>query len=282
LLTLLASVPGWWLLADGTIPLSPVSLALLVAVPLAVAELLLAAVNALADPRGFSRGGLLATATVALVVAGVVLVLKPEWLFGLAEPAWLLATPSTHFDHGPAGPSVPELTADILGLKPEQRRTIDRILQKTAAEYLRMEESHTSERAWNNQTGHLHVTIDPFPKVLEALKEQAWADMDAVLDEKQQKLARERLRIDELFNWAGRERMSYDIWKEGGRFVFSISRQGPTSTGSSGPSLPGRLRLPEELRRHWESNTGRSTSRAVISPPPKSEAPARSTPGTSK
>jgi tRNA A-37 threonylcarbamoyl transferase component Bud32 len=263
-LFLLASAPGWWLLADGTFHLapSPVLFGLLLLVPWLVAELLLAGINTLAERRGAPRGGLLAAATAVLVVAGIILALKPEWMFGLTEPAWTLATPSKNFAHTADGPAVPDRAAELLGLHPEQQRVVNHVLQDMVAEYRRLEESYTRDRYRDPETGHLHVTIDPFPNQLDAIRERAWADLALVMEERQLKLAQERLLpIGELLNWSGRARMDIDIWRDHGHFGYTI--RGGHQTGAPMPMR----RLPEELRRHWEATTQKRTTSAIPPPP---------------
>jgi hypothetical protein len=104
---------------------------------------------------------------------------------------------------------------------------------------------------------NLTVTISPFREEAEAFLKQVWAELDEVVDEQQQVIARERLPLRQAFGTYGfgGPTVEIAISKVGGEFYYATTFKWPrhSDKGDKGDEVSSGVgkTLPDEYRRFW-------------------------------
>ncbi len=160
----------------------------------------------------------------------------------------------------PEGPALSDGFARIsLELQPSQVQKFNEILQATYKEYQVLLEQHTQQDT--DEDGHLITTITPFPKDITKLDERMWSELDPILNEKQQGLARLNLPLHPkravgtrslhdrgIFGW-GDHNFRIEIWRVGQWYHWIVRDE---SISPSPFPEQRQSELPEEFRRFWE------------------------------
>jgi serine/threonine protein kinase len=170
---------------------------------------------------------------------------KSERVAHVPSPGWVI---------GNDGPILTDTFAGVvLGLEPSKIDHTNRALQNIYREYLTIEAQHTERET--NEAGHSVVRIGPFVRDIEKLENRLWTELDAIMDERQQSIARLNLNLDPaaarpinvpvpvnelvqpgFFGW-GELGLHLEIWRVGTWYHWT-ARTGRYESSSNAPELP--------------------------------------------
>jgi hypothetical protein len=160
----------------------------------------------------------------------------------------------------PDGPALSDGFAQIsLELEPSQIQKFNEVLQATYKEYQVFLEQHTQQNT--DENGHFITAITSFPEAITKLEEKMWSQLDPILSEEQQRIARFNLPLHPkrarstrslhdrgIFGW-GDHNFLIEIWRVG-QWYHWIVRDG--SIARSSFPMQKAPQLPEEFRRFWK------------------------------
>lgn len=145
----------------------------------------------------------------------------------------------------------------VLNLDQTQLDSFNKILQVTYQDYIKLERQHTQQAL--DASGRHVLTIEAFPHEVAKLEDQMWSQLDPLLTQEQQRIARYNLRLHPpepyvgismveltlpgFFGW-GRDGALLEIWRVGAWFHWRIQARG-YDTSESAPELPA------PLKRFW-------------------------------
>jgi tRNA A-37 threonylcarbamoyl transferase component Bud32 len=172
-------------------------------------------------------------------------------------------TSSHNWIMGPDGPRLDDRFARLsLQLDPTQTDQVNRILQTAYLDYLAIEAQHVERQEVNSK--RVIITIRPHPEAVAESEDNLWSQLDAILDSKQQRIARLNLHLDPresrvgvpladlvkpgFFGW-GKSGAKIEIWRVGTWYHWKVAtRDREYDTEKYDAPAP---QLPEELRRFW-------------------------------
>jgi hypothetical protein len=168
---------------------------------------------------------------------------------------------------GPSGPALTHEFASILHLEPPQIERVNKILKTMHTESLALETSNTEQHY--NVSGHLIVTIQPYPGPVAKLENQLWTELDGIFSPEQQSFARLNLELDRpegrpaktmadmagpgYFGW-GKEGARIELWHVGTWHHWNVKTPKARYSGNA-PELP------VEYRRFWKEPPNDPASR---------------------
>jgi hypothetical protein len=160
---------------------------------------------------------------------------------------------------GPNGPLLTDsFASQVLMLRSGQIEKVNGALQEVYREFLVIEQPNIEQHT--DEAGHLVVTITPFRPQVEKLENRLWSELDAILDPRQQSIARLNLKLDQpvtvpgvtvsdligpgFFGW-GKDGARLEIWRVGAWYHWKVSARGYLDS-SRAPQLPA------TYRRFWK------------------------------
>ena len=174
--------------------------------------------------------------------------------------AFFMPRPSPGWNLQPNGPVLTDDFAQgVLRLEPSRADRVNAILQTIYREFLAVEAKNTDRD--KDDAGHVVVKINPFPGATAKLENRLWSELDAILDTREQSLARWNLQLDApklqgkrpianadlagpgFFGW-GKDGARIDLWRVGSWYHWRVHSRGIEDSGSA-------PQLPENYRRFW-------------------------------
>jgi hypothetical protein len=201
-----------------------------------------------------SPGSVLAGLLLVAILAPCVLLPVMWWRLRAGPPERTPATVSVGLMMDAEGPSIGDELVQIMQLTPPQRELVNKTLQKFYPMYKKLADENTEHET--DARGHQVTRIRPFDDPLGSLEDRFWSAVDPVLDEQQQRVGREHLRLRQgAFQCGG---LHIEIWREGAWYHWQGSRtwQEGSRRVSSGPFEGSGPQLPEEYRHFWKEPPG--------------------------
>jgi hypothetical protein len=226
--------------------------------------------------RSFIKGSGLRSLLIAGVCLVIVLVLiralrsdssprpaSPQPLIFEGSPHGMMPVYSPFWELTPTGPTLTdEFARNVLNLRPEQTAGANKALKAIYQDALNVE-SRNSE--WvTDGAGRVSVAIRPYPVETMQLEDRLWSELDAILDPKQQDLARLNLKLEPrklpssvplpnselagpgFFGW-GKDGARIEVWRVGSWYRWRVRSRG-SEDSSTAPQLPA------GLRRFWKES----------------------------
>jgi hypothetical protein len=147
------------------------------------------------------------------------------------------------------GPVLSRRMSNALKLAPTQTQDVNRILRRYGQDFARLERRHTTRS--KDETGHVHVTIQPFASEMSTFMDRLWTDLGAVLTADQLETAKS-LHFDRLFPHAGAETVNVELWTDStGEFHYVETEQRDTNSVSNTNVDHGVHPSPMPARYRW-------------------------------
>jgi hypothetical protein len=180
------------------------------------------------------------------------------------SPAPLVPAPSPDWLLGPKGPELSDQFAQSLlpNSQPRKVAQVNEVLQTIYKEAVALEARNTDRHI--DDSGHVVVSIKPYPRPIAKLEDRLWSELDQILDVQQQSLARMNLTLDapkltshkpipredlvgpDFFCW-GKDGARIELWRVGSWYHWRVKSRG-SEYATSAPELP----LP--YRRFWKDS----------------------------
>ena len=188
----------------------------------------------------------------------------PPSITKVQSPAPLVPAPPSNWLLGPNGPKLSEQFAQFLlpNSQPRKVGQVNEVLQTIYKEAVALEARNTDRHI--DDSGHVVVSIKPYPRPIAKLEDRLWSELDQILDVQQQSLARLNLKLDapkltshkpipledlvgpDFFGW-GKDGARIELWRVGTWYHWRVRARG-SEYATSAPELP----LP--YRRFWKDS----------------------------
>jgi tRNA A-37 threonylcarbamoyl transferase component Bud32 len=147
----------------------------------------------------------------------------------------------------PEGPVIGKRIVSALGLTKAQTMEMNRVIRRSQRDFVSLERRWTDHS--KDSTGHVHITIKPFPDDMKNLMDQMWKDLAHVLTPDQLATA-QTLHLEKLFPHSGIALVSVEVWRDpDGEYHYVESTEAGTNTHSSARRLGNNLPLmPQRYR----------------------------------
>jgi hypothetical protein len=142
-----------------------------------------------------------------------------------------------------------------LDLQPSEAASLEGFLGRAYESYEQLEMQHADITRSGNT---VEVTISRFESEATEFLQQVWSDLEDILDERREHLARYHLPLGRLFGsfHLGRPNVGVTIEEDekNGAFSYKATFQWPPGSGKAGGQLSGRTTtLPPEFQRYWDA-----------------------------
>jgi serine/threonine protein kinase len=188
-------------------------------------------------------------AATALLTVFFYVLLKDHWPWRQSRPN----SPSARadFNAGPEGSLVGKKIVAALQLTKPQIQEVNRTLRRYQREFLLLERRHTEHT--QDKSGHVHITVKPFPDDMEKLLTRMWTDLGAVLSAGQATIAR-TLDFEKFFPNTGKSTVHVEIWRDpnGEEHYVESEDPGPNAARPAPGGLPAAM--PPRYRSYLPDN----------------------------